>query len=84
MQSRKPPFAVVVPGRVFRPDAVDASHSFMFHQIEGFVVDKDIRFSDLKGALEVFAKGVFGEDTKMRFRSPTAHREAETAKAHRG
>lgn len=68
MQSRKPPLAVVVPGRVFRPDAVDASHSFMFHQIEGFVVDKDIRFSDLKGALEVFAKGVFGEDTKMRFR----------------
>jgi phenylalanyl-tRNA synthetase alpha chain len=68
MKSRKPPLAVVVPGRVYRPDAVDASHSFMFHQIEGFMVDKDIKFSDLKGVLEVFAKAVFGEDIKMRFR----------------
>ncbi len=68
MKSRKPPLAVVVPGRVYRPDAVDASHSFMFHQIEGFMVNTDIAFSDLKGALEVFAKGVFGEDIKMRFR----------------
>ena len=68
MKSRKPPLAVVVPGRVYRPDAVDASHSFMFHQIEGFMVDKGIRFSDLKGALEVFAKAVFGNDIKMRFR----------------
>lgn len=68
MKSRKPPLAVVVPGRVYRPDAVDASHSFMFHQIEGFMVDKEIKFSDLKGILEVFAKGVFGEDIKMRFR----------------
>ena len=57
-----------VPGRVYRPDAVDASHSFMFHQIEGFMVDKGIRFSDLKGVLEVFARAVFGEDIKMRFR----------------
>jgi phenylalanyl-tRNA synthetase alpha chain len=68
MKTRKPPLAVVVPGRVYRPDAVDASHSFMFHQIEGFVVDKDIKFSDLKGVLEVLAKAVFGEDIKMRFR----------------
>jgi phenylalanyl-tRNA synthetase alpha chain len=68
MKSMKPPLAVVVPGRVYRPDAVDASHSFMFHQIEGFMVDTDIKFSDLKGALEVFAKGVFGPDIKMRFR----------------
>ena len=68
MKSRKPPLAVVVPGRVYRPDAVDASHSFMFHQIEGFMVDENIRFSDLKGALEAFAKGVFGKDIKMRFR----------------
>lgn len=68
MRSRKPPLAVVVPGRVYRPDAVDASHSFMFHQIEGFMVDNDIKFSDLKGILEVFAKGVFGSDIKMRFR----------------
>jgi phenylalanyl-tRNA synthetase alpha chain len=68
MKSTKPPLAVVIPGRVYRPDAVDASHSFMFHQIEGLAVDKDIRFSDLKGVLEVFAKKVFGEDIKMRFR----------------
>jgi len=68
MKSRKPPLAVIVPGRVYRPDAVDASHSFMFHQIEGFVVDKEIKFSDLKGVLEIFAKAVFGKDIKMRFR----------------
>lgn len=68
MKSRKPPLAVVVPGRVYRPDALDASHSFMFHQIEGFMVDKNICFSDLKGVLEAFAKAVFGKDIKMRFR----------------
>jgi len=68
MKSRKPPLAVVVPGRVYRPDAVDASHSFMFHQIEGFMIDENIKFSDLKGILEVFAKAVFGKDIKMRFR----------------
>jgi phenylalanyl-tRNA synthetase alpha chain len=68
MKALKPPLAVVVPGRVYRPDAVDASHSFMFHQIEGFMVDTNIRFSDLKGVLEVFAKAVFGKDIKMRFR----------------
>jgi phenylalanyl-tRNA synthetase alpha chain len=68
MKARKPPFAVVVPGRVFRPDAVDASHSFMFHQIEGFMVDTGIKFSDLKGVLEAFARGVFGQEIKMRFR----------------
>lgn len=68
MKSRKPPLAVVVPGRVYRPDALDASHSFMFHQIEGLVVDEHIRFSDLKGTLEFFAKAVFGADIKMRFR----------------
>lgn len=68
MESHKPPLAVVVPGRVYRPDAVDASHSFMFHQIEGFMVDEDIKFSDLKGVLEIFAKAVFGRKIKMRFR----------------
>ncbi|MDD4980429.1 MAG: phenylalanine--tRNA ligase subunit alpha [Candidatus Omnitrophica bacterium] len=68
MKSRKPPLAVIVPGRVYRPDAVDASHSFMFHQIEGFMVDKNIRFSDLKGVLEVLAKSIFGPGIKMRFR----------------
>jgi phenylalanyl-tRNA synthetase alpha chain len=68
MKAQKPPLAIVVPGRVYRPDAVDASHLFMFHQIEGFLVDKNIRFSDLKGILELFAKSVFGQDIKMRFR----------------
>lgn len=68
MKSEKPPFAIVVPGRVYRPDAVDASHSFMFHQIEGFLVDKNIKFSDLKGMLEIFAKEIFSKDIKMRFR----------------
>ncbi len=68
MKSCPPPLAVIVPGRVYRPDAVDASHSFMFHQVEGFAVDKNIRFSDLKGVLIAFAKEMFGEQTKMRFR----------------
>ncbi|MDD5653412.1 MAG: phenylalanine--tRNA ligase subunit alpha [Candidatus Omnitrophica bacterium] len=68
MKSCEPPLAVVVPGRVYRPDATDASHLFMFHQIEGFMVDAGIRFSDLKGILETFAKAVFGDDIKMRFR----------------
>lgn len=68
MKSRKPPLAIVVPGRVYRPDAVDASHLFMFHQIEGFMVDEGVKFTDLKGILEVFAKSVFGEDIKMRLR----------------
>ncbi len=68
MRKRKPPLAVVAPGRVYRPDAVDASHLFMFHQVEGFVVGEGIKFSDLKGVLELFAKAVFGQDIKMRFR----------------
>jgi phenylalanyl-tRNA synthetase alpha chain len=68
MKEKKPPLAVVAPGRVYRPDAVDASHLFMFHQIEGFVVGENIRFSDLKGMLELFAKAVFGKDIKMRLR----------------
>lgn len=68
MNSCKPPLAIVVPGRVYRPDAVDASHSFMFHQVEGFVVAEGIKFSDLKGVLEAFLKTIFGEKIKMRFR----------------
>lgn len=68
MKSRKPPMAIVVPGKVYRPDAVDASHSFMFHQVEGFLVDADVHFSDLKGTLEAFVHSIFGEDLKMRFR----------------
>jgi len=68
MKHQKPPLAVVAPGRVYRPDAVDASHSFMFHQIEGFMVDTHISFADLKGVLEFFCKGIFGQDIRMRFR----------------
>jgi len=68
MKAHKPPLAIVVPGRVYRPDAVDASHLFMFHQIEGFLVDENISFADLKGILGLFIKSVFGEDIKMRFR----------------
>ena len=68
MEKNKPPFSILVPGKVFRPDATDASHSFMFHQVEGLAVGDDIHFSDLKGALLAFAKQMFGKDTKMRFR----------------
>jgi len=68
MEKNKPPFSIVVPGKVYRPDATDASHSFMFHQVEGLAVGEDIKFSDLKGVLEIFAKQMFGEKTKMRFR----------------
>ncbi len=68
MEKNKPPFAIVIPGKVYRPDATDASHSFMFHQVEGLVVSDSIKFSDLKGVLTVFAKRMFGEKIKMRFR----------------
>ena len=68
MEKEKPPLWIVVPGKVFRPDAVDASHSFMFHQIEGLAVDEAIRFSDLKGTLSTFINRMFGNDIKMRFR----------------
>ncbi len=62
------PMAVVVPGRVYRPDAVDASHSFMFHQVEGIAVDEKIRFSDLKGVLIAFAREMFDPGARLRFR----------------
>lgn len=68
MQGRKPPLRILAPGRVYRPDAVDASHSFMFHQIEGLMVDEGTTFSDLKGVLHLFLRELFGEDTKIRFR----------------
>ena len=68
MEKNKPPFSIIVPGKVYRPDATDASHSFMFHQVEGLCVGKDIHFSDLKGCLETFAKEMFGSSTKMRLR----------------
>jgi phenylalanyl-tRNA synthetase alpha chain len=68
MQAHKPPMAVIIPGKVYRPDAVDASHSFMFHQIEGLLVDKNVTFADLKGLLTAFCRKFFGDDVKMRFR----------------
>jgi len=68
MKKYKPPLAVIVPGKVYRPDAVDASHSFMFHQIEGLLVDEDMKFSDLKGLLTVFCQKLFSSKIKMRFR----------------
>lgn len=68
MEKTKPPIQVIMPGKVYRPDAVDASHSFMFHQVEGLMVDKSVKFSDLKGILDLFTKRMFGEKTKTRFR----------------
>lgn len=68
MKQHKPPMAVIIPGRVYRPDAVDASHSFMFHQIEGLLVDHNVKFSDLKGLLTEFCKRFFGPSVTMRFR----------------
>lgn len=68
MQSHKPPLRVIAAGRVYRPDAVDASHSFMFHQVEGLMVDEDATFSDLKGVLHLFLRELFGSDIKIRFR----------------
>ena len=68
METGKMPIRMLAPGRVFRADEVDATHSPSFHQIEGLVIDKDITFADLKGTLEVFAKELFGEETKTRFR----------------
>ncbi len=68
MEKLKPPLAVISPGRVYRPDKVDASHSFMFHQIEGFSVDVQINFAHLKGVLLYFAREFFGEDIQLRFR----------------
>jgi len=68
MKEHQPPLAVIVPGRVYRPDAVDASHSFMFHQLEGFLVDENLKFADLKGLLTEFCRRFFGPNVKMRFR----------------
>lgn len=68
MQQVKPPLAVVSPGRVYRPDVVDATHSFMFYQIEGFAVAPEISFADLKGALLYFARQFFSQNVELRFR----------------
>lgn len=68
MEKGKLPIRMIAPGRVFRADEVDATHSPSFHQIEGLVIDKNITFADLKGTLAEFAKELFGEDTKVKFR----------------
>ena len=68
MEKQKPPIRVIAPGRVYRSDAVDATHSPLFHQIEGLVVDRGVTMADLKGTLEMFAKRLYGEDTVVRFR----------------
>ena len=68
MEKQKPPIRIIAPGRVYRSDAVDATHSPLFNQIEGLVVDKGITMADLKGTLEVFVKGLYGDDAQIRFR----------------
>ncbi|MDE1889174.1 MAG: phenylalanine--tRNA ligase subunit alpha [Planctomycetota bacterium] len=68
MENQKPPIRIIAPGRVYRPDTVDARHSFMFHQVEGLLVDEGVSFSDLKGVLNQFIKTYFGKDVQMRFR----------------
>ena len=68
MEKTKPPIKIIAPGKVFRPDATDATHSFMFHQIEGLSVDRDVSFADLKGVLMNFVQEFFGPKTQTRFR----------------
>lgn len=68
MESRKPPIRMIAPGRVYRSDDVDATHSPVFHQVEGLVVDKGITMCDLKGTLEQMAREIYGKDTKVKFR----------------
>ncbi len=68
MERQAPPLRVIVPGKVYRRDSPDATHSFMFHQVEGFAVDTNITFCDLKGTLDYFLKRFFGERVRTRFR----------------
>lgn len=68
MEKRKPPIRIISPGRVYRSDAVDATHSPLFHQIEGLVVDKGITLSDLYGTLDLLMKKLYGKDTQIRLR----------------
>ena len=89
MEKQQPPIRIIAPGRVYRNDEVDATHSPMFHQIEGLVVDKGITMGDLKGALETFAKNLFGEETSVRFRpsyfpftEPSAEMDISCFKCH--
>lgn len=68
MEKQKPPIRIICPGRVYRSDEVDATHSPVFHQMEGLVVDEHVRMSDLRGTLEAFAKKLYGPDITTRFR----------------
>ena len=68
MEKTKPPIKIICPGAVYRSDSVDATHSPVFHQIEGLVIDKNISMADLKGTLDMFAKKCLGEKTRIRFR----------------
>ncbi len=68
METQKPPIRVVIPGKVYRPDTVDATHLFMFHQLEALVIDKNVTMVDLKSTIMQFVKAYFGEETKVRFR----------------
>ena len=68
MEEQKPPIKIICPGTVYRSDSVDSTHSPVFHQIEGLVVDKNISMTDLKGTLEMFTKKSLGENTRIRFR----------------
>ncbi len=68
MESQPPPVRVIAIGRVYRPDTVDATHSFMFHQVEGLMVDKGVTMADLKTVLRLFARSYLGKDVQIRFR----------------
>jgi phenylalanyl-tRNA synthetase alpha chain len=68
MEKTKPPIYIIAPGKAYRRDVADPTHSPMFHQVEGLVVDKHLTFGDLKGTLEVFARAIFGEDRRVRLR----------------
>jgi phenylalanyl-tRNA synthetase alpha chain len=68
MEQQKPPIRIVAPGKVFRGDEADATHSPVFHQIEGLVIDKNITMADLKGTLQTFLSKLYGDNTKIRFR----------------
>jgi phenylalanyl-tRNA synthetase alpha chain len=68
MENRQPPVRIIAPGRVYRPDTVDATHSFMFYQVEGLYVDKGVTMADLKTTLDLFCKAYFGPEVRTRFR----------------
>ena len=69
METHEPPFRVFAPGRVYRPDTVDARHLYAFHQVEGLVVDEGISFADLKACIHTFARSMYGDDVALRFRA---------------